>query len=213
MIQFIIKMSANDWFRQRMGNSNDGWNVVKPKQHKKQSKPTSGTYIPPGKRIESTNSSWELKQKLQSETHLEKKEFNVPTADDFPSLTTEKIVPRAQSKWGANMEKVKKAEPKELPQGWYNLASGNYPRGPLMQTYKYGPPQFKTGFPDDPDAEWRQKYADMYPDDTDCPEPDFSSDTEEIDESYDDQQDNTKEIKYSGRRARKNRHTEDEEFY
>jgi hypothetical protein len=76
-------MSANDWFRQRMGNSNDGWNVVKPKQHKKHSKPTSGTYIPPGKRIESTNSSWELKQKLQSETHLEKKEFNVPTADDF----------------------------------------------------------------------------------------------------------------------------------
>jgi hypothetical protein len=53
LIQFIIKMSANDWFRQRMGNSNDGWNVVKPKQHKKHSKPTSGTYIPPGKRIES----------------------------------------------------------------------------------------------------------------------------------------------------------------
>ena len=206
-------MSANDWFRQRMGNSNDGWNVVKPKLNKKQSKPTSGTYVPPSKRIASIDSSWDLKQKLEKETKIENKNLDVPTQDDFPSLGTKKFLPNTQSKWGIKNTPLKKTERKGLPPGWYNITSGNYPRGPLFQTSKYGLSQFKTGFPDDQDAEWRQKYADMYPDDTDCPEPNFTSEPEDIDELHDDQQDITKEIKYSGRRARKNRHTEDEEFY
>jgi hypothetical protein len=45
----------------------------------------------------------------------------------------------------------------------------------------------------------------MYPQDTG----DFNAPSQK---PYDDQQDTTKEIKYSGRRARKNRHTEDEDL-
>jgi hypothetical protein len=216
-------MSANDWFRERMGNnwveqpknnSNDVWNVVKIKQHKKQLKPMGCTYIPPGKRIESTESSWELKQKLEKETKIANKNLDVPTPEDFPSLGTEKIVLRDQSKWGVRNTSLKKEETKNLPPGWYNITSGNYPKGPLIHTNKYGLPFFQTGFPDDPEAEWLQKYSEMYPDNKDYPEHDLSSEKEESKELCDDYQDNNiKEVKYSGRRARKNHHCEDNDFY
>jgi hypothetical protein len=222
-------MNKNEWFRARMGNdfkeptedknSND-WNIVRHKDRKHNFQPTPGAYVPPSMRnrpniqTQNQNTSWDLRRKLETETKQNEEKRLAPTAEDFPTLGEETITPKPNLAWGKGAAPTPKVEKDELPKGWYNLSRGNYPKGPVAPTFKYGPPPFRSGFPDDPDAEWRQKYRDMYPDDVS--EPDDANDVDleaNYPNSEDEEEDksNPTEIKYSGRRARKNRIQDEDE--
>jgi hypothetical protein len=163
----------------------------------------TGAYIPPGRNT--LGSSWNPPRRRYFDD-VPKKEPKEPlTDDDFPTLGGDSSVPLTNSKpnWGAHLAKKKESPKKDkLAVGWRDLTKP--PTKEEMANERSGlvfMPRLSK--PDDADAEWREKYAQMYPNDTGDYDHRPAFDDEEEEDPQADSYYAT-EQKYSGRRARKN---------
>lgn len=166
---------------------------------------SSGAYVPPGQRSRGL-SSWNLPRHRTIVNDTPKKVLRENlTEDDFPTLGGDSPAPAANKpSWGAHLAKKKDSPKKKTLVNWNDL---NKP----LTKHERAAPVFrqKASRSDDLDAEWREEYAQMYPQDTG----DFNAPSQKpYDDDWEDSQSDayfTTTKKFSGRRARKNCYDEE----